>query len=45
MTLEVSTKNERAKKLYDTNGYITFGLYQRYYSDGSDAFRMIKSLI
>ena len=44
VTLEVSADNVTAKNLYETAGYVRFGLYPAYYSDGSDALRMRKKL-
>ena len=44
MRLEVRPDNQAALDLYRSAGYATFGRYDRYYEDDSDALRMEKPL-
>ncbi len=43
--LEVNVTNYPAIKLYTKLGYIKIKVLHNYYSDGSDAYQMLKSLI
>ncbi|HRW59460.1 MAG TPA: N-acetyltransferase [Defluviicoccus sp.] len=45
MTLEVRTDSTAAQHLYATHGYSVCGKRQRYYADGTDAWRMQKPLL
>ena len=45
MTLEVSSKNEAARRLYESEGFRSVGRRPRYYPDGSDAILMDRRLI
>lgn len=40
--LEVDSKNLRARSFYEKNGLIILGEVKKFYSDGSDAIKMIK---
>lgn len=44
MRLEVGSDNKAAIKLYDSLGYVPFGIYRDYYEDHSDAIRMQKRI-
>ena len=44
LRLEVSDGNAAAQRLYLKSGFEVFGRHQRYYSDGSNALRMQKSV-
>ena len=44
LLLEVSARNEPARKLYETAGFIRVGLRKRYYADGADALILALSL-
>lgn len=44
ITLEVSVNNKSAINLYQKNGFKTIGIIENYYHDGSNAFRMLRSL-
>ncbi|MCY7296726.1 GNAT family N-acetyltransferase/peptidase C39 family protein [Alteromonas sp. a30] len=44
MRLEVASANVAAIRLYESLGYKSFGIYQDYYDDHSDALRMQKSI-
>ncbi|MDG4603555.1 MAG: N-acetyltransferase [Defluviicoccus sp.] len=45
MTLEVRTDSTAAQHLYATHGYSVCGKRQRYYADGTDAWKMRKQLL
>jgi len=40
--LEVDTKNLAARKFYQKHGFFLLEITRNYYSDGSDAAKMIK---
>ncbi len=42
--LEVSSKNPSAISFYEISGFSTYHIAEKYYSDGSDAVKMQKSL-
>ena len=44
VTLEVRVSNENAIKLYEKNGFETVLRKECYYSDGEDAFYMVKGV-
>lgn len=44
VSLEVSERNERAKKLYSKLGFVVVGRRPKFYNDGSDALLMDLSL-
>lgn len=44
VSLEVRTSNERAKALYEKNGFIEVAVRKDYYEDGEDALLMIKPI-
>lgn len=44
LTLEVRVSNEKAIRLYEKTGFITVATRHRYYSDGEDAYLMIKPI-
>jgi len=44
MRLEVSVLNQSAIRLYERSGYHRFGRISAYYEDGSDAWRMEKTI-
>lgn len=44
LTLEVRVSNERAKRLYEKNGFIKAALRRSYYENGEDAELMIRPL-
>lgn len=44
ITLEVRVSNERAKDLYEKNGFIKAAVRRNYYADGEDALLMIRPL-
>jgi ribosomal protein S18 acetylase RimI-like enzyme len=44
MRLEVSGNNHEAIALYNKLGFVTFGMYENYYADQSNAIRMQKRL-
>ncbi|MCW8194906.1 GNAT family N-acetyltransferase [Proteobacteria bacterium 005FR1] len=44
MRLEVAQDNAAAIKLYETQGYVAFGIYSDYYEDHRDALRMQKRI-
>lgn len=41
-TLEVRVSNTNAIKLYEKNGFLIIGTRKKYYSDGEDAYAMIR---
>ena len=45
ITLEVRTSNEKAIKLYQKNGFDIVLTKPQYYSDGEDAYYMVKGVI
>lgn len=45
MTLEVRTDSTAAQHFYATHGYSVCGKRQRYYADGTDAWKMRKQLL
>lgn len=45
MTLEVRVDAPAAQRLYETHGYAVCGKRQRYYADGTDAWKMRKALL
>ncbi len=45
LRLEVRTTNKQAQHLYTKLGYFIVERFTRYYSDGGDAYLMIKSLL
>ena len=45
LRLEVRTTNREAQRLYIKLGYIIVDRITQYYSDGGDAFLMVKSLV
>ena len=45
ITLEVRTSNEKAIKLYQKNGFDVVLTKPQYYSDGEDAYYMVKGVI
>ena len=45
MTLEVRADAPAAQRLYATHGYAVCGQRQRYYADGTDAWKMRKALV
>jgi ribosomal protein S18 acetylase RimI-like enzyme len=44
MRLEVGCENKPAIRLYESLGYLRFGIYREYYEDHSDALRMQKRI-
>lgn len=44
LSLEVRVSNERAKRLYEKNGFIKAAIRRNYYENGEDAELMIKPL-
>jgi len=44
MRLEVGSENTPAIRLYESLGYLRFGIYRDYYDDHSDALRMQKRI-